>query len=96
MLLRTIIAGLLLCGAACADEAQDPTIPETPDIADVATAPGEVRSAFICEPVETEGACALACDNDALIDQYVPEGVCMILECELVDGRTIPAGGCNL
>jgi hypothetical protein len=50
-----------------------------------------------CELVSAvDGACSLACDPDAVIAQFVPEGTCTMFECDLTDGTTINVGGCHL
>lgn len=98
--MRAIIAALVLCGAACADSepelpapSEDVLPPESDAIVDPV---GEIRSAELCEvPADAEGACALVCDPDALVELYVPEGVCATFEC-VVNGTTRRFGGCKL
>jgi hypothetical protein len=49
----------------------------------------------LCERiVETEGACAVACDEEAL-QEYIPQGACVLYPCTLDDGRRISVGGCR-
>lgn len=103
MMIRAITAALLLCGAACADSSDEP-VPDTPVEEDgdpTVTDPDPegfaAQGAPFCEvPADAEGACALACDADAVIEQYVPEGTCTIFECPHADGSSIRTGGCNL
>lgn len=49
--------------------------------------------ATICDVLPPDGACADACDPEALA-QYIPPGVCALIVCHLTDGRTINIGGC--
>jgi len=63
--------------------------PETPEIPEDEPPQG-------CEAtVETTGACSLACNVDALIEQFVPAGTCVLFTCELIDGNTLSIGGCK-
>ena len=48
-----------------------------------------------CGELPSEGPCSLACDPDALIDQYVPHGQCVTYRCELKSGEVFRTGGCN-
>ena len=96
MLLRAITAAVLLCGAACVDSSDEPVNSPTDGELDPDD-PGQIRAAYPCEvPADAEGACALLCDPDAVIEQYVPEGTCTIFECTALDGTTVRTGGCNL
>ena len=100
MRIRAFTAALLLCGAACADSS-DETVPDVP-VQDVDPAVADPegfapQSAPFCEvPADAEGPCAIACDHDAVIEQYVPEGTCTIFECEHADGSPLRTGGCHL
>ena len=47
----------------------------------------------ICDVLPPDGACADACDPDALA-QLIPPGVCALIVCPLTDGRVINIGGC--
>jgi hypothetical protein len=43
---------------------------------------------------DDDGACAHACDPDALI-AFIPEGTCVTFSCTLTNGRLYRTGGCN-
>jgi len=47
----------------------------------------------ICDLLPSDGACADACDPDALA-QLIPPGACALIVCQLTDGRVINFGGC--
>jgi hypothetical protein len=85
--------------AACADDAvpDEPDVPDNPNIADPET-DATLYSGTLCEisPQTNQGPCLLACDPEALVDQWVPEGTCVAFECPLANGTTIRVGGCNL
>jgi hypothetical protein len=71
------------------DDDPVPAMPTTPT--------GQVRStgpACLVAPGQA-GACALACDPEELVAQFVPEGTCTLFECELVDGTRARFGGCR-
>lgn len=51
--------------------------------------------ADFCAELPSEGPCSLACDPDAMIDQYVPQGQCVTYRCELASGQVFRTGGCN-
>ena len=89
-MLRTITAvALMLCGAACADTDDTDAAPEP-------VLDGDVLSADICEmPVETDGPCALACNEDELVATHIPAGVCITFACTREDGTPYLIGGCN-
>jgi hypothetical protein len=87
MWIRTIAAALFVVGA-CADS-EEPVEPAP-------VVDGEILSVELCElPLETEGPCALACDQDRLFETYIPESYCVTFNCTHVDGRPYPLGGCN-
>ncbi|MBA3391948.1 MAG: hypothetical protein H0T89_04850 [Deltaproteobacteria bacterium] len=109
MMTRAITAALLVC-AACVDSDTDAEVPSpiepdkpggtdpTEPELDELDATRSIRSASpdICEPdPEAVGACALACDPQAVIDNFVPVGVCAIFECKLADGSLERVGGCR-
>jgi hypothetical protein len=54
----------------------------------------EADDASICDVLPPDGACAAACDPEALA-QFIPPGVCAVIGCQLTDGRTVKIGGCN-
>jgi hypothetical protein len=41
-----------------------------------------------------DGACAHACDPDALL-AFIPEGTCVVFSCTLTNGSLYRTGGCN-
>ena len=102
--------GLLMSAAlaaACAEPGEIMGPDAGPD-AGGADAPGDhaqpdVRSLItsddnaedICSLLPAEGPCELACDQAALIDEFVPAGVCIQYECPLRDGRSISVSACN-
>jgi hypothetical protein len=49
----------------------------------------------ICGLLPDDGPCALACDDAALAEQYVPEGTCAAFACVLTDGRRIIVHACH-
>jgi hypothetical protein len=48
----------------------------------------------LCDLLPADGACALLCDPGALAET-IPPGTCADLLCQLTDGTSIRAGGCN-
>lgn len=68
------------------DVPDDPQTPEDPD---------DTPPVGCDATVEETGACSIACNMDAVIDQYVPAGTCVAFVCDLVDGSTIQIGGCK-
>jgi len=48
----------------------------------------------LCELLPADGACALLCDPGALA-ATIPSGTCVDMLCQLTDGTSIRAGGCN-
>jgi hypothetical protein len=48
-----------------------------------------------CEPMADDGACALVCDPDALIEHYVPPGTCIHFVCTTRDGSSHHLGACR-
>ena len=96
---------LLLCGSACAvdDDTLGPTdtvSPDGPPIGDKAIDSHVVASPTddegICDLLPPDGPCALACDQQALAEQYVPEGACAAFLCELTDGRDVTIHACHV
>ena len=51
--------------------------------------------ADLCAVLPESGPCALACDPDALVDRFVPQGTCVTFRCELTTGEVFQTGGCN-
>ena len=97
------ILAILIFGSACAvDEGDDtqraisidvPAIDETyaVDLADNGDAPDDV-----CSLLPPDGPCALACDEEALAEQYVPAGACAAFSCTLTDGTQIAVHACHI
>ncbi|HET9992649.1 MAG TPA: hypothetical protein VFQ65_29145 [Kofleriaceae bacterium] len=54
----------------------------------------EVDDPNVCDVLPPDGACAHACDPEGLA-QFIPPGTCVLMVCQLTDGRTIKVGGCN-
>ena len=62
----------------------------------VASEPGDDDEADdICGLLPADGPCALACDEGALADTYVPRGTCAAFACTLTDGRTVIVHACH-
>lgn len=53
------------------------------------------RADDYCAQLPADGACSLACDPEALVEQYVPKGTCVLITCTLDTGETFNTGGCN-
>lgn len=100
--MRAILVGVFLV-AGCLDA--DPNVPEPGGVGQseqpsigALFADGELVQGpqpDVCDLLPCDGPCSLACDRDALIDQYVPAGVCMSLFCELTDGRYLVVDVCH-
>lgn len=56
--------------------------------------PDPEQPAFCAMLPQDGGACAHACDQDALLS-FIPEGTCATFACPLSDGTTHVTGGCN-
>ncbi len=97
------ILAVLIFGSACATDEGDaqqpaisidvPAIDETYaiDLADDSEAPTD-----ICGLLPPDGPCALACDEEALAEQYVPAGACAAFSCTLTDGTQIAVHACHI
>lgn len=94
----------VICASACAADA--PTI-ITPDADGGEIRPIEPAYASdltsltegdddICSLLPASGPCALACDEGALAEQYVPAGACAAFLCKLTDGREIAVHVCHV
>ena len=103
MLGKLMAACVLIFLPTCADgvEGMPGSLPteETPDdTGDSAPEPSGELPIFsdvgICALLPTEGACAHACDADALAE-FVPPGTCASFRCPLSDGTTYHTGACN-
>jgi hypothetical protein len=97
-----VISGASACVGEDVDMAatEDVARPENPNVRLRQPAQREITEDDApagCElVVATEGACSLACDPDAAVAEFVPEGTCTMFECDLSDGTTINVGGCHL
>lgn len=93
----------LLCGSACVDVSEPDVmgdrgthamlVDEASAIAE--TGDGDGQPHEICGLLPPDGACSLACDPEALSEQYVPPGVCVAFVCTLTDGRSINVHACH-
>jgi hypothetical protein len=85
--------------AGCADaETEDDGIETWIDDTHVLVAPTvdePEESEDICAYLPAEGPCALLCDPDALVEQYVPEHVCVVFACVLTNGKHVTAHACH-
>ena len=91
---------ILILGSACAAGDADtrhvavtidvPAIDETYAV-DLQDAPDD-----ICGRLPADGPCSLACDPDALGEQYVPKGACAAFSCTLTDGTQIAVHACHI
>ena len=70
-----------------------PELPPRPAPPSVAEEDGEPDLCLLA--VEEEGPCSLACDNDAVIEAFVPEGTCLVFTCDLTTGDHLRVGGCR-
>ena len=103
--LLAMLVGAALTG--CAGEHQNmdedwdrPTKPIEAAVSDDASEDVDVEPAVLsederCEPMAEEGACALVCDPDALLERYVPEGTCIHFVCPTADGERHHMGACR-
>ena len=69
--------------AQASDRALSSTDPEAPET-------------DVCALLPLDGACSLACDYDALVQQYVQKGSCATFFCRLSDGRSIVVDACHI
>ena len=94
---------LLACVAAAActgdisgtSPAPDAAVPESPTapVSSFTRAPAALPDD--CALLPKDGACALACNPDALAQQYLPPNTCATFACPLSDGRTKLVGVCH-
>jgi hypothetical protein len=101
----TAIVGAALTG--CADEPQNldegsdrPMKPIEAAIFDPAPGGAKIQPRAAaedarCEPMADDGACALVCDPDELLERYVPEGTCIHFVCTTRDGASHHMGACR-
>lgn len=93
---------VLVCASACAVEdgelrSTDTTTPGELTVDDTLVLQGAASTEpdDVCSLLPPDGPCALACDEEALAEQYVPAGVCAAFLCELTDGRSIAVHACR-
>ena len=97
MSLHRLALAVVLGGSACAVGTDDLPGDDDPrsEVAQVVTsAQLERLPADVCDALPTEGACAAACDRDALAD-FVPPGACASFYCDLLDGRHLVVHACH-
>lgn len=89
-----------LAGSSCVSvdsepiDGPGPSYQESADVTEAfASPPNETDE--LCDSLPDEGPCALACDIDALVDQYVPVGTCAAFACTLDDGREVSVHACH-
>jgi hypothetical protein len=94
-------------GAASTEERRGPIACPLPPAHTEAERTGVVTSAAIdgpqttelpgdfCDHLPADGACALACDPEKLVEHYVPVGTCVLIQCTLDTGETFKTGGCR-
>lgn len=95
------IVAILLFGSACATAEEDgaPAAAVTIDVPDIdETYALDLKDPpdDICDKLPPDGPCALACDPDALADQYVPAHACAAFSCTLTDGTEIAVHACHV
>ena len=100
--MRHFLVGLLLFAGCVVGDTNDPetdgtTTGEQPSIGALSGAEDVVQGPepSVCDVLPCDGPCSLACDRDALIEQYVPKGFCIHFFCELTDGRLIVLDACR-
>jgi hypothetical protein len=86
--------------AACVDvegDADDGVIVSAEDAhAQVAPALAGPEAPYdICTYLPESGPCALLCDRDALVAEYVPKNACVVFACELTNGESVTAHACH-
>jgi len=103
MLGKIMAASVIVFLSTCADGVDGtPGSLPTDETPDDPTSGGDLpageqrlaKEVDICTLLPTEGACAHACDPDALAD-FVPPGTCASFMCPLTDGTTYHTGACN-
>jgi hypothetical protein len=104
-MMKLVAVSILFASGACTTEAPTPVLHTIKPIASfpqnepVLVTRGDARlqeqtdEDDICDHLPTTGACSVACDPEAFA-QYMPKGVCVLVVCQLDDGRTVNLGGC--
>ena len=94
-----LIAALVGSGCATADDEPldglHPPQAESADVTEALALPLSVEE-DLCDALPADGPCSLACDLDALTQEYVPAGTCAAFACTLTDGRMITLHACRL
>jgi hypothetical protein len=100
--MRAILVGLLLVAGCLAEDPNDSepggtSTGEQPSIGALFHEDELVQGPqpSVCDVLPCDGPCSLACDRDALIEQYVPAGFCISFFCELTDGRILVLDACH-
>ncbi len=105
---KLFFAIMLSTGAvACAEVVDDPPpelegMPVPPDTSDLAEIDRIEHPTFAAESTPSQcamlpaddSACAHACDPVAL-QEFIPDGTCVIFDCPLTDGTNVRVGGCK-
>ena len=95
------IVAVLMFGSACATDDVEPhraaisiDVPGIDEAyaVDLTDAPPDE----ICDRLPADGPCSLACDEDALAEQYVPAHACAAFACTLTDGTQIAVHACHI
>jgi len=90
MPLRALALAAAVLGACALDE---PTVSDRAQASTGALA--EEGDGDVCDLLPSDGPCSLACDPDALSEEYVPPGTCALFLCTLDDGRMIGVHACH-
>ena len=97
ILLGSLLVAGCLTGDPNASEPDGTSTGEQPSIGALSHEAEHVQgpAPSVCDLLPCEGPCSLACDREALIDQYVPAGFCISFFCELTDGRVMVLDACH-
>lgn len=89
-----VIAALSACMGGDDTGIDDRTVgaDERADVDRVVKEPSEPD---VCSLLPDCGPCSLACDLDALEQEYVPPGTCVAFACTLKDGRQVAVHACH-
>lgn len=91
---KLIALAFALSLVACTESADVPNGPVSPDPSP-AIAVEKMGEPDECGIVPDSELCAIACDQQALLEAYVQPGTCAVYECHLADGSPINVGGCR-
>jgi hypothetical protein len=81
-------------GALYTDKGISPSEEATSELTARESLPDPNEAPMCAMLPQEEGACAHACDQDALLE-FIPKGSCASFSCTLTDGSTFVTGGCN-